>query len=347
MSLNKNIEEDYAKALDKNRRLTKSLQSARDDLRILRAVDRNDARAERFEKKILDAFSKSVKKIVPKPFLNKESLPLYVMPEKGNFVGISDWHIGEDVDSAEVHHSNEFNYKVARQRIKKYVHKIATSNISRSKNLVIADLGDNIRGVIHGGIEDTEDGLMESIVQAVDLQSNFINEMLELYNEIDYRFVVGNHSRLDDQIKAKGKYKDYSWLIVQMLERLYINEPRIKFNISKSGFHMMKVNTANIMLFHGDTFRNYNPHINSSRLQVQDSAISLLGKNARHFFSGHKHIATNIQNQWEGQNIISGTLVGNNEYGVQNGFSSISASQCMFNVQADGLIEEIYHFNLK
>lgn len=340
-------DENYDKALVKIQKLTKSLQLVRDENRILRAYDRVDVRGEHFEGKILQAFERGVKKIVPKPFNWEATLDAIAMPKWGNVVGISDWHIGEDVDSAEVQHSNEFNYKVARQRIKRYVAKIANANCGRSKNLVIADLGDNIRGVIHGGIEDTEGGLMESIIQAVDLQSNFINEMLGLYDVIDYRFVVGNHSRLDDQIKAKGKYKDYSWLIVQMLERLYADEPRIKFNISKSGYHMIKINTANIMLFHGDTLRSYNPHVNSARLQVQDMAITLFKKNARHFFSGHKHIATNIQNQWEGVNIISGTLVGNNEYGVQAGFSPISASQCMFNVQGDGLVEDIYHFNLK
>ena len=326
-------------------KLSRSLQLARDENNALRAMDRKEFREDYVVDKVLDIFSKNVKRFKPTVYTPTYTEPNAFVNKWGNIVGISDWHIGEDVSSDEVNGSNEFNYKVAHKRITKYIQSISIKQTS--ENLVIADLGDNIRGIIHGGLEDTEGGLMESIVKAVDLQVMFINAMLSLYNKIDYRFVVGNHSRLDDHIKSKNKYKDYSWLITQMLVRLYADETRITFNISKSGFHLIKVNTARILLFHGDTLRSYNPNQNGSRLNAQDNCVGLFKKSARHFFSGHKHIAMNIQNQWEGVNIISGTLVGNNEYGVQNGFSTISSSQCMFNVQQDGNIEEIYHFNLK
>ena len=325
-------------------KLARSLQLARDENNALRALDRKEYREDDAVSKVLEVFEKHVKKFKPQlpPVIElKDS----TRTEWGDVVGISDWHIGEDVNAEEVNGSNEFNYKVAYKRVAKYISKINTKQ--SSDNVVIADLGDNIRGIIHGGIEDTEGGLMESLVQAVDLQIVFINSMLAIYNKIDYRFVVGNHSRLDDHVKAKGKYKDYSWLITQMLVRLYTNEPRITFHISKSGFHLIKLNTASVLLFHGDTLRGYNPNQNGSRLNIQDICIGLFRKSARHFFSGHKHIAMNIHNQWEGVNIISGTLVGNNEYGVQSGFSTISSSQCMFTVQQDGKIEDIYHFNLK
>lgn len=337
--------EQNAVLASKLNKLSRSLQLARDENNALRAMDRKEFRDDYVVEQVLDVFTKNVKKFKPTTFTEithegKSNKTLW-----GNVVGISDWHIGEDVSVDEVNGSNEFNYKVAHKRITKYIQSISSKQTS--ENLIIADLGDNIRGIIHGGLEDSEGGLMESIVKAVDLQVMFINAMLHLYNKIDYRFVVGNHSRMDDHIKAKGKYKDYSWLITQMLVRLYADDTRITFNISKSGFHLIKVNTARILLFHGDTLRSYNPNQNGSRLNAQDNCVGLFKKSARHFFSGHKHIAMNIQNQWEGVNIISGTLVGNNEYGVQNGFSTISSSQCMFNVQQDGNIEEIYHFNLK
>lgn len=340
VSIEKN--EILTKKLNK---LSRSLQLARDENNVLRAMDRKGFRDEDIVDKVLDIFSKNIKKFKPTPFteITHDGNPTRTL--WGNIVGVSDWHIGEDVSDEEVNGSNEFNYKVAHKRITKYIQSISSKQ--SSENLIIADLGDNIRGIIHGGMEDSEGGLMESIVKAVDLQVMFINSMLSIYHKIDYRFVVGNHSRLDEHIKAKNKYKDYSWLITQMLMRLYADEKRLSFNISKSGFHLIKVNTANILLFHGDTLRSYNPNQNGSRLNAQDNCVGLFKKSARHFFSGHKHIAMNIQNQWEGVNIISGTLVGNNEYGVQNGFSTISSSQCMFNVQQDGKIEEIYHFNLK
>lgn len=333
--------------ITKLKKASRTIQNLRDENTSLRAVSRLETRNDNLEDKILEVFEQNVKKVKPKVYTYQVEKSREYYPDWGNVVGISDWHIGEEVDKAQVSGSNEFNYKVSYKRISTYIKKIKNTRTVRSKNLVIADLGDNIRGIIHGGIADTEGGLMESIVKAVDLQSMFINEMLDTYESIDYRFVVGNHSRLDDAISSKDKYKDYSWLITQMLIRLYTDEPRINFNVSESGFHLVKINTANILMFHGDTHRSYNPSNNGARLQMQDTCNALFGKSARHFLSGHRHIAMNIQNQYEGQNIVSGTLVGNNEYGVQNGFSTISASQVMFNVEKDGKVEDIFHYNLK
>lgn len=326
-------------------KVARSLQNARDENNALRAITRTDTRNTLLEDTLLACFANNIKAFKPKDYIHKtKDKPTL---EWGNIVGVSDWHVGEEVSSIEVNQSNEYNYKITDRRVSKYIKKIYNAPVPKSFNLIIADLGDNIRGIIHGGITDTEGGLMESIVKAVDIQSRFIQSMLEKYELIDYRFVVGNHSRLDDAITSKGKFKDYSWLILQMLIRLFKDEPRITFNIAESGYHLISVNGANIMLFHGDTLRSYNPTVEGSRLKAQDICNGLFGKVARHFISGHKHIATTVANQYEGMNIISGTLVGANEYGVQNGFSAISASQFMVHVDSNGCIENVLHFNLK
>ena len=347
IDINGYLERDREALVKKLRKLEKSLVTARDENNALRQISRTETRQGVALNKMMEIFEKEVKAIKPKEYRYAKLTPTGSMPTNGNFVGMSDWHIGEKVSPNEVSGSNEFNYDVAEERIKRYAKKVINSNITKSENLVIADLGDNIRGIIHGGMVDTEGGLMMSIVRAVELQSLFVNEMLNNYNKIDYYFVVGNHSRLDDQITSKGKWQDYSWLITQMLMKLYKNEPRIKFHVSESGYHLVKVNTAKIGLFHGDTLRSYNPTSESSILKVQGIFVDLFGDSCKHFFSGHKHIATTIQNRYMGLNIISGTLVGNNEYGVQNGFGTINVSQCMFHVDSTGGIEEITHFNLR
>lgn len=331
----------------KLQKANKSLINARDENNTLRATTRKDVRQEVIIDKLLKVFEDNVKLIKPKAYKYALRDGKAMIQPNGNVVGMSDWHIGEEVSKDEVQGSNEYNYNIAEKRIKKYAKKIINSNITKTENLIIADLGDNIRGIIHGGLTDTEGGLMLSIVKAVEMQSMFIDEMLENYNHIDYRFVVGNHSRLDDQILSKDKYRDYSWLITQMLMKLYKKETRIKFHIGKSGYHLVKVNGTELAMFHGDTIRSYNPSAESSILKVQGIITDLFGKPARHFLSGHKHIAMTVQNRYMGLNMISGCLVGNNEYGVQNGFGTINVSQLMFNIAPDGGIEELTHFNLK
>lgn len=345
------ISQDREALVKKMQKLEKSLIHSRDESNALRAMSRKQARQDKVSEKLLEIFEKNVSKLKPKVCaftFNPHSPDVVVDKVKhGNVVGMSDWHIGEQVSANELAGSNEVNYVVFEKRIKKYIKKIQNTNITRTRNVVVADLGDNIRGIIHGGVTDTENGLMYSIMKAVEMQSMFIDGLMDIYEEIDYRMVVGNHSRLDDQILSKNKYQDYSWLITQMLMKLYANEPRIKFDCSESGYQIVKLNGVHLGLFHGDTVRNYKPESTSSMTHVHGIFTDLFGKHVKHFFSGHTHIAKNIQNRYMGVSAVSGTLVGNNEYGTQNGFGTINVSQCMFNVDKDGEIEELIHFNLK
>jgi hypothetical protein len=296
-------------------KLTKSLQTARDELRVLRGAHRELNREEAFQERLLRRMNAKINMLKPTPL--KVNWDEHVASEWGNVIGISDWHIGEVVDSKQTNYKNTFNYTKAEKRIEDYISKSINMR-TKSRKLVLADLGDNIRGIIHNGLEDSEDGIMESLVRCTDMIANVIMKLLEHYEYIDYRFVVGNHSRLEEHIKAKNKYKDYSWLVVQML-----------------------------IMFHGDTVRWYNPSSDTSRSKLQDLCYNLFGKQAIHFFSGHKHTALTNANQYGGFNIVSGTLVGNNEYGVQSGFSMIHPSQCSFNVELDGSIKDIHHYILK
>lgn len=325
-------------------KLTKSLQTARDELRVLRGAHRELNREEAFQERLLRRMNAKINML--KPTSLKVNWDEHVASEWGNVIGISDWHIGEVVDSKQTNYKNTFNYTKAEKRIEDYISKSINMR-TKSRKLVLADLGDNIRGIIHNGLEDSEDGIMESLIRCTDMIANVIMKLLEHYEYIDYRFVVGNHSRLEEHIKAKNKYKDYSWLVVQMLIRMFKNEERIGFNISETGYHLVKINKAYVFMFHGDTVRWYNPSSDTSRSKLQDLCYNLFGKQAIHFFSGHKHTALTNANQYGGFNIVSGTLVGNNEYGVQSGFSMIHPSQCSFNVELDGSIRDIHHYILK
>jgi len=311
---------------DKLTTALKQLQRQRDENLALRAVTRKSTRDTYLEDKLLDVFEESIKKV--KPSIHSPETYKDVQSEWGNILGISDWHIGELVNSEQTEGIGEFNYEVADKRIKKYIKKVKSSNVPKSKNLIIVDLGDNIRGIIHGGIQDTEESLMVSLVKCFDMTASFIKSLLQLYDKIDYNFVVGNHSRLEEQIKVKDKYQDYSWLVIQMITRMFENEPRIKFNISKSGHCFFKVNRVGVMAFHGDTFRNYSPISGQSRAVLQDHCNHMFKDSAKFFISGHTHNPVTVANQYGGFNIVSGCLVGSNEYGVQNGMLPIFPYQC-------------------
>lgn len=338
------LTKENAILIEKLTKLTQSMQTIRDENTSLRAMARKSVRDLSLEDKLLECFDQNIRKI--KPVMYVPSPYKDVSRKWGNVVGISDWHIGEVVDSEQMADTNSFNYSIAEKRVKKYIKEIKSANISRSKNLIICDLGDNIRGIIHGGINDTEGGLMVSLVKCVDIIIKFLKSMLDIYEEIEYYFVVGNHSRLDDMIQSKDKYQDYSWLIIQMVMRLFSDEPRVKFHISKTGYHLIHVNTSKIFAFHGDTLRGYNPSSSASRMKVQDMCIALTGKQAQVFLSGHTHVAMSVMNQYKGWCVVSGCLVGSNEYGLQSGFSPIGVSQVMLDINYNGIVKDIKHFDL-
>lgn len=322
----------------------RQLQLQRDENTALRAVTRKGSREVGLEDKLLEVFEESIKKAKPVSY-DPEKYRL-VKHEWGNIVGMSDWHIGETVDTEQTEGLGEFNYVTAEKRVMKYVKKIKSSNINKSKNLIITDLGDNIRGIIHGGIQDTEESLMVSLVKCFDITVSFIRSMLSLYEKIDYYFVVGNHSRLEDMIKSKDKYQDYSWLVIQMVVRMFANESRIKFNVSKSGYQFFKVNGAGVMVFHGDTIRNYNPSSSTSRAILQDHCRHMFKEDAKYFISGHTHNPITVANQYGGFNVISGCLVGSNEYGVQGGMLPIHPYQLMMDIDYRGECSDVKHFKL-
>lgn len=338
------LSEENSVLAEKLTKVLNTLQRVRDENISLRASARRNSRDLTLEAKLLECFEQNIKKV--KPSIHTPSPYKEVARDWGNVVGISDWHIGEEVDAEQMNGINSFNYSIAEKRVKRYIKEIKSSNISRSKNLTICDLGDNIRGIIHNGLNDTEGGLMVSLVKCVDIIMMFIKSMLDIYDKVNYYFVVGNHSRLDDMIQSKDKYQDYSWLIIQMVIRLFSEEDRVKFHISKSGYHLIHINSARIFAFHGDTMRGYAPSSTSSRMKVQDMCMTLTGKQAQIFFSGHTHNAMSIMNQYKGWCIVSGCLVGSNEYGLQSGFSPIGVSQVMFDVNYKGTIKDIKHFDL-
>ena len=179
--------------IERLQKTQKTVQKLRDENNILRRLQREHNRGTNLIDNLVKEVSKVLVKVEPMTYLPAQDKSA---SDYGDVVGISDWHIGESVDARQTNNVNVFNYKQADKRIKTFTNKIVDNQ--KSRNLVVADLGDNIRGIIHGGTIDTEQGLMESLVKCVDFIATFLKTMLNHYETIDYYFVVGNRSRLTE-----------------------------------------------------------------------------------------------------------------------------------------------------
>lgn len=263
------------------------------------------------------------------------------IPKDGLVAIYGDTHYGEVVSKAEVS-SNEYNYLIAQARIEKFVDNVLMYP-RQSDNLVLVDLKDTIKGVIHGGIYTSEGSFIASIMKAVELNVQLYSTLAAVYDNVKVISTGSNHERTQDIIIASKKYLDYGRLIDNFvsLQLQAMGITNVTIQTTDNGYNMFNINGANIVAFHGDTLRKYNPSDANQRSLLQDFCFSELSVPYRHAINGHGHQFIMAHNQYNGVSIQNGTLVGSNEYGLQSGFRSITPSQTVCFVESTGQIQDV------
>ena len=267
--------------------------------------------------------------------------------DNGLIAVYGDTHFGEVVKKDEVR-INEYNYEIAKERIDKFIDSILT-NPKQSNNLVLVDLKDTLKGVIHGGMIDSEGGFIQSITEAVKVNTYMLSVLSNVYNEIKVYSTGSNHDRLSDYIVSNGKYLDYGRLIDTMVDAQLkaMGCHNVEIITTNTGLHLIDVNGENIILFHGDSIRSYRPWDATQRGLLQDQCLALFGKPYKHSINGHGHQYVSCHNQYGGISLQNGTTVGSNAYGLQNGFRPIYPSQTILFVEQDGTIQHINAVDLR
>lgn len=326
-----------------------AFQKANFELKRLRKSAKDISVIETLENDVLEYFSDWCnnthgtlqEKVLVPIRMSSESLP-----DDGLIAIYGDTHYGEVVQKAEVP-SNEYNYLVAQARLEKFIDNVLLYP-RQSNNLVLVDLKDTIKGVIHGGIYTSEGSFISSIMKAVQLNVQLYSTLACVYDKVKVVTTGSNHERTQDVIIMSKKYLDYGRLIDGFV-RMQLKAQgvdNVEIVTTDTGYNMFHVNGANIVAFHGDTLRKYSPTDANQRGLLQDFCNSELGNNYRHAINGHGHQFITCHNQYNGISIQNGTLVGSNEYGMQSGFRSITPSQTIAFVERDGQIQDVRAIDL-
>lgn len=85
--------------------------------------------------------------------------------------------------------------------------------LRQSQNLVLVDLKDTIKGVIHGGLYTSEGSFIASIMFAVETNVMLYRTLAGVYQNVKVISTGSNHERTQDTIIADKKYLDYGRLI--------------------------------------------------------------------------------------------------------------------------------------
>ncbi len=338
VDLVKTLETQVNKLHNENYKLHKSLILQMDNNTLLRRKVRECVREENVIDNIVNSLSKDLPKLNTNISVDKPNVVSLL--DEGLCLVLSDEHLGDVVDKEEVPF-NEYNYEIAEKRIKKVIIELLTFPYQSDK-LTVFQLLDTIKGIIHGGVYDSEGGFTTSILKAVELYTKIYKVLASSYKYIDVYVTLDNHGRKTEKPSTKDRWDNYSVLIMKLVKHTLTTNgiTNVNFIFSKNDYIEASINTTNILAFHGDTVRSYNPTTASSVGNVHAIALQMFNKTFKHFISGHRHSSIICDNQYGGKCIQNGTLVGGTPYGVATGFSPNYPSQTIFFVESTGNIEQ-------
>ena len=237
----------------------------------------------------------------------------------------SDAHIEETVKSASVMGLNEYNVKIARERIEKYfANLVSCLNTDKVEYLLFASLGDTISGFIHEELSQTNELTpLEATFEAQNLIYNglkYICDNTEL-KRIKFVGIVGNHSRVTNKIQHSNGYKmSYEWLMYKNIQKqAELEELPIEFDIPESEMAIEDTSDGKRFLFiHGFQIKGSGNgtvcgiYPSLGRLSLKYGKVYKQDK----IYLGHFHSCISIPNA-----VVNGSIIGYNSYALTNGFA--------------------------
>jgi predicted phosphodiesterase len=301
----------------------------------LRAGLRKEAEKDTLEEKILEEVGDWLETpVVTYPAIKPLAGTTH---NEGLVLVLSDLHIGEIVEASQTS-GNGYNYAIMRSRVNALLSELLAYPYQSDK-ITVLSLGDQLVGQIHNA--NAENGLMNSLLEAVDVFKHILRVLSDMYKQVDFYSVTGNHERLTEKPHSNiNKHLDYNYLFEEMLQRA-TSYDNVSFYSTRTGYLSLKINGANIFAFHGDTLRSYAPSNATQRSHLQDICINMTGNPYKFAISGHTHQFQYCANQYGGANIVNGTMVGSNHYGTNNGMRDINASQTILFIDNNAKLRSV------
>lgn len=241
-------------------------------------------------------------------------------------ITLSDFHYGLGINEF----NNIYNPEVFYERLNKFKNKIISVIQKENINKVyIIGLGDYISGYIklHIRLENREN-VVDQIINVSESLCQFIYSISEYCNEIEYRDVIGNHSRMVADKKESIDKESFDLLIHQFIKERFRNHNCVKIidNELNENIGTFEVFGQNYAFSHGNGFNFQNI--------VQDISL-MTNKFYNAIFIGHFHHQM-IDEQQKCYVYASGSLSGTDSYANKLRKSS-NPSQCFYVVNEDGI----------
>lgn len=250
---------------------------------------------------------------------------------------LSDLHLDEVVQPAELRGMNAYNRKIAEQRLRNTFE--STVKITRDywtglnyDGIVVALAGDLFSGDIHDELTQTnEDTMLGSILHWHDYLAAGISLLADEFGKVHVPVVVGNHSRRTRKPRAKFRARDnFDWFLGHLLARQFAGDKRVTFDVSESADTIVPAYDRSVMVTHGDQASGgagiggiWPPIMRlDARKRQRQAAVS---QPYDLMVLGHWHTLTFGPN-W----IVNGSLKGYDEYAFTSNFGFEEPAQALW-----------------
>ena len=328
------------------------------ELAKVRGLYREAVRKDTVVERIVEDIQTVVKALPPTSFPNivhpYDTKKVKLTTEEVHLL-LSDCHVGEVVAADEVLGLNEYNFEIFKSRLKHLENTVLDLCFSkmlgyRFPKLNVSMLGDFLTGTIHDELVETSDiNIVDALVGSVWVFAQFFQNLLQTFDSIEVRCVVGNHGRLHKKPRYKQPYINWDYLFYYMLDMLFAADDRITFQIPRSFFLLDEIGKQTWLLLHGDNVQMWNQiawyGINRMVSRFQELMASQ-GQYIKYVAMGHFHNMSTLQSV-VGRKIINGNFCGSTEFSIKKMQGGSEPVQLLHGLHPDKGISWEFQINLQ
>lgn len=249
---------------------------------------------------------------------------------------LSDLHLDEVVDSAEINGLNAYSRAIAHDRLTAVVEgtiELCDRYVAGVEldGIVVAILGDILTGDIHDELARTNEApVMDSVTHWVPAIASALTRLADAFGAVHVPCVDGNHDRFYRKMQTKQRAtSSVAWVIYNWLATVLADDPRITFSITPAPEQVVGIYDTRFLLSHGDGFRSA-----GGIGGIYPSLLKWLHRKHRQFEATGQPWDVALMGHWHqlltGPDFqVNGSLKGFDQYAAAQGFNPEPARQAL------------------
>ena len=273
---------------------------------------------------------------VPKKEVGNEDLQAHAMR--------SDAHVGEYLIPSSVQNLSSYNAEIYKKRVQRWTEKMILfreqdKNSLGLNKLIIHHLGDQVTGesIYKGQAFYIDLNLADQLFLSVEIETNAILALAQVYPKIELYGVVGNHGR-PGAYGANHRKTNFDYLFYRSLKQALINQKNVKVFVSESPSMVVQHGNFIFLLNHGDAAKGWMgiPFYGLERMFRR--LPNLYNMIVHYELVGHHHQPANIG---DSKVLLNGSLVGGSELSINRmGLTNLPSQKLFYFDKRHGLNRE-------